>query len=130
MLLASGNDSEIDIKTKEMLADDANLLYTSSVCIHELIVLRQAGKAFTERNKYHMSVSVVDRVKSLGVGIVYINELHLRKLDELPVIEDHKDQFDRLIIAQAIADKATLVSSDGKFPKYKKYGLDFHRNTK
>ncbi len=38
------------------------------------------------------------------------------------------DTNDRLIIAQAISDKATLVSSDLQFPKYRKYGLSLHQN--
>lgn len=46
----------------------------------------------------------------------------------LPFIKDHRDPFDRLIIAQAISDKATLVSSDLKFQWYEKYGLDFVQN--
>ena len=32
------------------------------------------------------------------------------------------------IIAQAISDRATLVSSDLKFQWYGKYGLDFIQN--
>ena len=38
-------------------------------------------------------------------------------------MRDHRDPFDRMIIAQAISDKATLVSSDLKFQWYSKYGL-------
>ena len=43
-------------------------------------------------------------------------------------LKDHRDPFDRLIIAQAISDKATLISSDLKFQWYEKYGLTFIQN--
>ena len=34
----------------------------------------------------------------------------------------------RLIVAQAISDRIPLVSSDGKFTRYERYGLDFIQN--
>jgi PIN domain nuclease of toxin-antitoxin system len=40
----------------------------------------------------------------------------------------HDDPFDRLIIAQAIANKYTLISSDKKFPFYKDYKLKLLAN--
>lgn len=43
----------------------------------------------------------------------------------LPMYENHRDPNDRLIIAQAMSDKISLVSSDRKFEQYTKYGLDF-----
>lgn len=49
-------------------------------------------------------------------------------LDRLPMLtiggKLHADPFDRGIIAQAITMGATLISSDLKFPSYRKYGLD------
>ena len=41
---------------------------------------------------------------------------------------DHRDPNDRLIIAQAISDRATLISSDRKFDRYERYGLQFMFN--
>ncbi len=38
---------------------------------------------------------------------------------------DHKDPTDRIIIAQAIAEKIPIVSSDTKFHDYKRSGLKF-----
>ena len=48
----------------------------------------------------------------------------------LPNIEGHTDPSDRLIIAQAVAENLTLLSSDSQFPKYKKLliGLDLIEN--
>lgn len=41
---------------------------------------------------------------------------------------NHKDPFDHIIIAQAISHKMTLVSSDTKFPFYRKQGLRLIEN--
>ena len=42
--------------------------------------------------------------------------------------EQKQDPGDRIIIAQAIADHVSLVSSDRKFNRYKKNGLEFLYN--
>lgn len=44
---------------------------------------------------------------------------------KLPFFDDHKAPNDRLIIGQAISDKTILISSDHKFERYVKYGLNF-----
>lgn len=50
---------------------------------------------------------------------------HIDTLAALPIYDDHRDPNDRMIIAQAISDKIPLVSSDRKFIRYERYGLDF-----
>ena len=42
--------------------------------------------------------------------------------------QDHKDPFDHIIIAHAISHKMSLVSSDTKFPFYRKQGLKLIEN--
>ena len=46
----------------------------------------------------------------------------------MEIVNKHTDPFDRMIIAQAIAEKIPLISSDQKFSKYKKIGLDLIKN--
>ncbi|MCD8304405.1 MAG: hypothetical protein LUC86_06215 [Prevotellaceae bacterium] len=56
----------------------------------------------------------------------YSNQLRASLL----CVAEHHDVVDRLIIAQAITDRATLVSSDLKFPKYEGNGLRLVVNRK
>ncbi|CAG0975572.1 hypothetical protein ANRL3_01783 [Anaerolineae bacterium] len=51
-----------------------------------------------------------------GMIILPIKTPHLVQLLELP--QHHRDPFDRLIIAQAIAEDLTVLSDDGKFGAY------------
>ena len=54
----------------------------------------------------------------------------IRTLASLQINEaqDHKDPFDHIIISQAISHKLTLISSDTKFPFYRKQGLKLKEN--
>ncbi|MCD8309647.1 MAG: type II toxin-antitoxin system VapC family toxin [Prevotellaceae bacterium] len=116
----------MDNVTAEMIADPTNLLYTCTECVKEIIHLRQIGKIF-KRDKGKRP-PIVDMVKECGIKIVPITEKHLNTLDELPLVKEHRDPADRLIIAQAITDRALLVSCDTAFPDYMGYGLIFHQN--
>lgn len=57
-----------------------------------------------------------------------INRRAVNKQELLKNMMENTDPFDRIIIAQSIAEKIPLVSSDKKFPKYRKIGLDFIPN--
>ena len=54
----------------------------------------------------------------------------IRTLAALQINEEqeHKDPFDHIIISQAISHKMSLVSSDTKFPFYRKQGLRLIEN--
>lgn len=62
--------------------------------------------------------------KSLSIARVPVSDKHLNAYAALPFVKDHRDPYDRMIISQAISDKAILVSSDLKFPWYSKFGLN------
>lgn len=109
-----------------ILMDYENAFRTSTVCVHELIHLYQIGKVPLKRNGKDVDINNFSEwLQDMGIDIVPVSVKHLQKLSTLPLMEDHRDPNDRLIIAQAITDKITLISSDRKFDKYVKYGLDF-----
>ena len=59
------------------------------------------------------------------IRIVPVTQQHLNVYASLPLHEAHRDPNDRLIIAQAIADKTLIISSDNKFSQYTLSGLTF-----
>jgi PIN domain nuclease of toxin-antitoxin system len=46
-----------------------------------------------------------------------------QEFDQLPQFVEHADPFDRMVIAQAMAEGYTLVSPDTRFPLYEPHGL-------
>ncbi|MGI8933583.1 MAG: type II toxin-antitoxin system VapC family toxin [Phormidesmis sp.] len=51
-----------------------------------------------------------------GIGLLPISLPHILELDQLP--HHHKDPFDRLIIAQARIEQATIITCDRAFKRY------------
>lgn len=53
-----------------------------------------------------------------GVKVLSLNSAHLRALESLRQIAKHNDPFDHLILAQAQAERALLVTSDRLMKQY------------
>lgn len=111
----------------EILSDYGNILLTSMVCVHEIVHLIQIGKVGVRKGDDVRSVAkaVIDAIVSHGVGIMPVTMKHVETLAALPLFDDHRDPNDRLIISQAVRDRIPLISSDRKFYKYERYGLEF-----
>lgn len=125
-----GDRQSLDREVQETIFDCSNILYTSTTCVHELIHLFQIGKVSWRKQdgKPFQTGDILEGLNGMLITILPITEKNLQQYATLPVLKDHRDPFDRLIIAQAISDKAVLVSSDRKFQWYERCGLHFLRN--
>ena len=80
--------------------------------------------------------SAEEMVESIGkeffIDILPFREEHLLTFARLRanIAKGHKDPFDHMIISHAITERMTLVSSDLRFPFYKRQGLDLLFNKK
>jgi len=114
---------------RSILTDYDNQIYISSESIREFINLVQSGKIKPPKDRVQITVNLFDFIENeLNIAVKYIAKEHLHTLTSLPLIDEHRDPSDRLIIAQAITEKIPLISSDKQFPKYRKYGLAFILN--
>lgn len=109
-----------------LIFDYSNTLYTSVVCVQELIHLFQIGKISAKHGngKTLKPEEIVQTLDTMSIARVPVSDKHLNAYAALPFVKDHRDPYDRMIISQAISDKAILVSSDLKFPWYSKFGLN------
>jgi len=119
------NRSRLKKNVLQLLEDYDNQIYVSSESIKEFIHLFQQNRIKVNIKK---AEDVFDYIEILGYTIKYIKKEHLKIFANLPVVKDHNDPNDRLIIAQSITEKITLISSDTAFPLYRKHGLDLIEN--
>ncbi|MCL2597129.1 MAG: PIN domain-containing protein [Paludibacter sp.] len=122
--ILSESKDDICFIVKKILADCANIFYTSSVAVEELIFLHKIGKI--DFIKYTNIEELTGRLKSLyGIETIFFNNSHHKQYLSLQIEENHKDMNDHLIISQAISDKVPIISSDNKFSFYEKQKLKF-----
>jgi PIN domain nuclease of toxin-antitoxin system len=91
------------------LNDEANTLLVSSISIFELALKRSLGKL-------DVGDSMLTRLDQIGCVCLPLSDAHAWRVSELPWI--HKDPFDRLIVAQALEEGVTLVTSDRMLSLY------------
>lgn len=116
---------ELTVEARNILGDYASTLLLSSVALHELLHLCQIGKLDNKKGKSTMKPEdVMGWLEEAGITVAYTNARHFEQYASLPMLDDHRDPNDRLIIAQAISDRIPLVSSDRKFGKYERCGLE------
>lgn len=111
---------------KRIIEDYETQLYTSSVCVQEMIHLFQIGKLSHKR--FANASDIFTYISQANIKISYITDKHLQVYSNLQLYDGHSDPNDRLIIAQAISDKIPIISSDLKFSLYSKNKLNFIRN--
>lgn len=125
-LLLSESD-KFCAETSDILYDNSNQLYTSSVCVMELLQLYKIKKI--QAKKYSNATELFNAIEDdFFIKILSFGKEHLTELAKLKIALKHNDPFDHSIIAHAMAENLILVSSDKKFKEYTGQNLKFSFN--
>ncbi|GAB2557266.1 type II toxin-antitoxin system VapC family toxin [Spirosoma areae] len=65
-----------------------------------------------------LSTFIAQALSDLQVQVLAITPEHSQRFYEIQLVKDHRDQFDRIIIAQGASTGFTVLSDDTKFPHY------------
>ena len=93
--------------------DESNTLLLSVVSVWEMQIKKQLGKLKISRPIEEL---IKTQQQANGLQVLSIELAHVLSLSNLPL--HHKDPFDRLLIAQASVEGATVVSVDPAFSSY------------
>lgn len=101
--------AELSATARRAIEDLENDRFVSIACLWEMTVKRAVGKLSLPDN-------YMDGVVHIGATLLTINVAHLRQVQLLPL--HHRDPFDRMMIAQAMAEGLTIVTRDRAFRAY------------
>ncbi len=102
----------LSANAQNIVAGGSARLAVSIVSFWEMAIKISIGKLTVQ-------FSLEDAFRDLpqnGLDILPIQPAHILQVRDLPLL--HRDPFDRIIIAQAIAEDLTLISSDNIFGQY------------
>jgi len=123
LLFVIKEDERLSKDVSDLLWDSSNTINVSSRSIEEIVHLLRIGKVKVPRWKD--TKDIFNHIDELGFSVDYFKKEHILTLGKLTPIPDHKDPVDHAIMAHAITNKVTLISSDSKMRFYGNQGLNF-----
>lgn len=115
---------------QEILSDYDTTLCMSAESVRELIIAYR-GKRLLAKHWKSETEMIRAMQDEYHIHILPVGLEHMKTLAELKIntVQGHNDPSDFVIIAHAITEKLPLISSDTRFPFYRRQGLDLIENT-
>jgi PIN domain nuclease of toxin-antitoxin system len=111
-----GNPS-LSAKHISLISDTKNEKFISEFSFIELAVKINIGKL----PGFKIPISkFIEQAQSDGFNVLPVHNKYLDEFVKLPLMKDHRDPFDRLIISTAISEKMNILTVDDKFKLYQK----------
>jgi PIN domain nuclease of toxin-antitoxin system len=104
---------KLSATTLAVLEDENNDLLLSIASVWEMQIKAQLGKLKLNDSLQNL---IQSQQTTNDMQLLPIELTHVLVLDTLPL--HHKDPFDRLLIAQSITERTTIVSTDSQFSAY------------
>lgn len=112
LLWAAGQPNKLSADARRLLDDMDNVLYFSAANVWEVAIKSGLG-----RDDFQVEPRVLRRgLLDNGYDELAITSQHAAAVVDLPSI--HKDPFDRILVAQAMTEGFTLLTSDGQVAQY------------
>lgn len=102
----------INSTTKKLLTEEADEIFLSRASLWEMAIKVNAGKLHLDLPWF------VERSEADGFCWLGIESAHILTYATLPMFDDHKDPFDRLLAAQSITEPLIFVTTDRKLTRY------------
>ena len=107
-------------KVADIIAARHNKVYVSTVSLWEIAIKISIGKLNAEQFSIP---KLIGFCKQLHFIVLDIKPQNAISYLSVPLFQNHRDPFDRMLIATAIERKFTLLSRDTKLPQYEDAGL-------
>ena len=107
--------SPLSLEQKSLIKDPNNRVFASQISFLELAIKKNL-------NKLPDFVPDIDEVAEQwiqnGFEILDITNAQIFRYQHLPLFAEHRDPFDRLLIAIALVEGAVIMTNDAKFHLY------------
>jgi PIN domain nuclease of toxin-antitoxin system len=115
-LWAITSDARLSAVHREYFLDNENVLLLSMASIWEIVIKASLGKLPLPKPTAEFLAKQAEKNQ---ITILPVRLAHLAELEQLPPV--HRDPFDRMIAAQARAERLPILSAD---PVMKQYDVE------
>ncbi len=105
-------DNALDLGARKAIEDEANAVFVSAVSIYEMAVKIRIGKLAMDlpRAIAWLDESDIERLE--------IEDRHCLAMAGIAAVSGHRDPFDLMLVAQALTEGLTIVTSDRMLERY------------
>jgi PIN domain nuclease of toxin-antitoxin system len=108
-------DEQLSKKAKRLIEDSDNEVYVSFISFLEISIKLKIGKLhLTKSFKEIYQDTLMAGIETMGLEFS-----HIENYQSVPLIADHRDPFDRILIATALHENLSIITIDEKFDQYK-----------
>jgi PIN domain nuclease of toxin-antitoxin system len=107
------NDPLLTDSARAAIANERNECFLSLASCWEMAIKTSIGKLRLTRS---VDRFITEELTANNFQILTIDFRHVAKIETLPF--HHRDPFDRLLVAQALVEKMTIISADAVLSEY------------
>jgi len=115
LLWALFEPERLSPKVRTLIGDRENEIVVSYATFWEITIKVAKGKLKVPGSSVK---PILKESRDLGFQFLPLKDEHLAVLESLPTFPDHKDPFDRMLIAQSIVEGLPLLTIDAKIQRY------------
>lgn len=103
------DNPRLSAQAKEIILS-ATEVFVSAVSIWEIAIKSRIGKIKADPKR------MIKAIQESGFYELPVTTIHAAGVEHLP--DHHRDPFDRLLLAQSLAEPLKLLTTDSQLPKY------------
>lgn len=110
------NDTQLPFSIRLLIEDPAHDVFVSPLSFMEVTIKQTVNRLsdFTVSTE-----ELADTAQNDGFLVLPVSLSHIVAYRQIPFYADHRDPFDRLILATALAEAMSVISADEKFQRYR-----------
>ena len=106
--------NQLSSTARQLIEDPKNEVFVSMTSFFEMTIKLKLGKLTLKKSLE----GIYEDTLLASILILPILEQHIFEYQNIPIVENHKDPFDKLIIATAMVEDLEIITTDSKFVLY------------
>jgi PIN domain nuclease of toxin-antitoxin system len=99
----------------DLLTDRKNNIFVSQISLFEIAIKQKIGKL----PELDLSINdLVGLIERDDFNLLTLQNKHIEAYSQIPFLVNHRDPFDRLLLATALSENMAIMSADENFKSY------------
>jgi PIN domain nuclease of toxin-antitoxin system len=109
------NSSRLHARNVDLLTDRKNNIFVSQISLFEIAIKQKIGKL----PELDLSISdLTGLIERDDFNLITLQTKHIEAYSQIPLLANHRDPFDRLLLAITLSENMAIISADENFKSY------------